>query len=117
MKGSGGTLKRKLAELRSLYGISKCNFEASGQGDPDAFPLFAMGRAHIMYTFFFLKQYPVIEPLTTRDFETRALREEGFGARIGGPMTATLVAALLEGDTPLRSEKQLTLAQNSVSLP
>ncbi|CDF35152.1 unnamed protein product [Chondrus crispus] len=78
-----GTLKRKFGEFKSLYGTAVTRFEASGQGDPDGFALYAYGKVHLMYAFCFLERHPFLQPLATRVLQSDAQREEGVGEGVG----------------------------------
>jgi hypothetical protein len=46
---NGSVLSREFGKLKSLHTLCCTNFKASGQSDPDLFPLFAQGNLHVMY--------------------------------------------------------------------
>jgi hypothetical protein len=52
-------------------------FQISGQGDANAFPLFAGARKHIMYLHCFATKHPVFTSLATRLLPEDAMREAG----------------------------------------
>jgi hypothetical protein len=73
----GSVLRRKFGELKSLYTLCCTNFKASGQSDPDSFPLFAQGKPHVIYLHCVVQENGFLEPLCTRTIPVEAQREEG----------------------------------------
>jgi hypothetical protein len=58
----------------SDYTVRLRRFQMSGQGDADAFPLFAGGK-HIMYLHCFATKHPAFTSLATRLLPEKAMRE------------------------------------------
>lgn len=81
VRGSG-VLKKKFAEFKSLYGTCVARFEASGQGDPDAFASFADVKMYIMYGYCFSQLHTLLKPFVTRALTSDAQKEEEVGSGI-----------------------------------
>jgi hypothetical protein len=80
-------LSRKFGELKSLYTLCCTNFKASGQSDPDSFPLFSQGKPHFMYLHCMVQENGFLEPLCTRTIPLEAKREEGCADYAPSPCT------------------------------
>jgi hypothetical protein len=84
---NGSVLSRKFGELKSLYTLCCTNFKASGQSDPDSFPLFSQGKPHVMYLHCMVQENGFLEPLCTRTIPLEAQREEGCADYAPSPCT------------------------------
>lgn len=74
--------KRKFTEIKSLFGTYVTRYEASVQGDPEAFAIYADGKICIMYAICFVQAHSSLKLLCTRALRIDFLQEAGVGLEV-----------------------------------